>query len=331
MLKPLLLTLLIVVLSAGAVRAEQLNAIAALVNDDVITTMEVERETALMARELDRERKEPLDEAGRERLRSLALSRLVDKRLVAQKIKELDIRIGDDEIRQAIEDVKKQNSLSQEALVTALKGQGLTFEEYRQQLKEQLERLRLVSMEVKAKIQVGEREAWEFYQANPDRFGGGEIFRARHILFKLDRTAAAGEIKRIMEHALTVLYEARGGKDFDALVRKYSEDPNAQKDGGDLGTFRRGEMVQEIEEAVAGMKPGDVSDLVTSSLGLHIIRLDSRQAGTPKPFEQVKAEAEEIVYRKKSEERFNRWVADLRRKAAIEVRRGTLPPPQEGS
>jgi peptidyl-prolyl cis-trans isomerase SurA len=322
----LIAAVLTATLSAGAAGAEQLNAIAALVNDEVVTTMEVERETALMAKEIDREKKEPLDEAGREQLRSLALSRLIDKRLVAQKIKELDIRVGEDEVRQAIEDVKRQNSLSQEALVTALKGQGLTFEEYRLQLKEQLERLRLVSQEVKAKIQVGEREVREYYQANPDRFGGGEIFRARHILFRLDRKAAAGEIRRIMEHALTVLYEARSGKDFDALVRKYSEDANAQKDGGDLGSFRRGEMLQEIEEAVAGMKPGDVSDLVSSSLGLHIIRLDSRQAGTPKPFEQVKAQVEDILYRKKSEERFSRWVADLRKKAAIEVRRGTLPP-----
>lgn len=331
MLRRLLLAVLTTVLLAGGARADQLNAIAALVNDEVVTTLEVERETALMAKELDREKKEPLDEAGRERLRSLALSRLIDKRLVAQKIKELDIRIGEDEVRQAIEDVKKQNNLTQEALVTALKGQGLTYEEYRAQLKEQLERLRLVSQEVKAKIQVGEREMKEYWQANPERFGGAEIFRARHILFKLDRKAAASEIKRIMEHSLTVLYEARSGKDFDALVRKYSEDPNAQKDGGDLGSFRRGEMLQEIEEAVAGMKPGDVSDLVSSSLGLHIIRLDSRQPGTPKPFDQVKGEVEDLLYRKKSEERFSRWVADLRKKAAIEVRRGSLPPVEAGS
>jgi peptidyl-prolyl cis-trans isomerase SurA len=327
--RQLIYTLLLAALSVGTARGDQLNAIAALVNDDVVTTAEVERETSLLIKEADRDKKEPLDEAGRDKLRSLALSRLIDKRLVDQKIKELGIRVGEDEIQQAIDDVKKQNSLTQEALVTALKGQGLTYEEYRVQLKEQLERLRLVSQEVKAKIQVGEREMQEYYQANPDKFGGAEIFRARHILFRLDRKAAAGEIKRVMEHALTVLYEARSGKDFDALVRKYSEDDNAEKDGGDLGSFRRGEMLQEIEEAVAVMKAGDVSDLVSSSQGLHIIRLDSRQFGTANPFDQVKKEVEEILYRKKSEERFSRWVADLRKKAAIEVRRGTLPPVSE--
>jgi peptidyl-prolyl cis-trans isomerase SurA len=329
MKRPTLLAFILILILAGSASGEQLSAIAAVVNDDVVTTLEVEKESALLIREAEREKKEPLGEPEREKMRSLALAKLIDKRLVEQKVRELGIRVGDDDIKQAIEDVKRQNNLTQEAFVLALKGQGLTLDEYRAQLKEQLERLRLVSMEVKAKIQVGEREMREYYQANAVRFGGGEVYRARHILFRLDKKATSAEIKRIMEHALTVLYEARSGTDFDTLVRKYSEDPNAQKNGGDLGTFRRGELVAEIEEAVSGMKAGDVSDLVSTALGLHIIRLDSRQPGTPKPFDQVKAEVEDILYRKKSEERFNRWVADLRDKAAIEVRRGTLPPPPQ--
>lgn len=322
------ITLCITLAAASLANADQLNAIAAVVNDEVITTVEVEREAAQILKEETGGKGGALDDAAQEKIRSLALSRLVDKRLVEQKIKELGIRVSDDDVRQAIEDVKKQNNLTQEALVTALKGQGLTFDAYKTQLKEQLQRLRLVSQEVKARIQVSDREMQEYYKANQDLFGGGEVFHARHILFRLDRKASSDEIKRVMEHALSVLYEARSGKDFDALVRKYSEDPNAQKDGGDLGSFRRGEMLPEIEEAVAGMKAGDVSDLVSSSLGLHIIRLDSRQPGAAKPFDQVKKEVEEMLYRKKSEERFSRWVEDLRSKAAIEVRRGTLLPVQ---
>jgi peptidyl-prolyl cis-trans isomerase SurA len=308
------------------VQADMVSAVAALVNDDVITTYEVERETSLLVKEMAKNA--PTDATSRDKLRSVALNRLIDRKLVEQKVKELEIRVSEEEIRQSIEDVKKQNNLSQEALVAALKGQGLTFEEYKVQLREQLERLRLVSQEVKAKIQVSEREMREYYEANGAVFGGEEQFKARHIFFKLDKKATAQEIKRVMAHALTVLYEARAGKDFVELAKKYSEDPNAQKDGGDLGTFRKGDMSAEIEETVVGMKAGDISDLVNSTVGLHIIKLESRAPGKAKPFEQVKVQIEDILYRKKSEERFARWVHELRQGAAIEIRRGDVASPQ---
>ena len=309
-------------------QADMVSAVAALVNEDVITTYEVERETNMLVKEMGKSA--PADPAGREKLRSVALNRLIDRKLVEQKVKELEIRVSEDEIRQSIEDVKKQNNLNQEALIAALKGQGLTFEEYKVQLREQLERLRLISQEVKAKIQVSEREMREYYEANSTAFGGEEQFKARHIFFKLDKKATSQEIKRIMAHALTVLYEARAGKDFVELAKKYSEDPNAQKDGGDLGTFRKGDMSTEIEETVVGMKAGDISDLVNSTVGLHIIKLEARAPGKAKPFEQVKPQVEDILYRKKSEERFARWVKDLRQGAAIEIRRGELAGPQSG-
>lgn len=320
------LVLCLILLLPTVVRADMVSAVAALVNEDMITTYEVDREVTLLSKEMEKD--PPPTPFTSDKIRSLALNRLIDKKLVEQKVKELDIRVGEDEIRQAIEDVKKQNNLTQEALVAALKGQGLSFDEYKIQLREQLERLRLVSQEVKSKIQVSEREMKEYYDANGAAFGGEELFKARHIFFKLDKKATAQEIKRVMAHALTVLYDARSGKDFVELAKKYSEDPNAQKDGGDLGTFRKGDMSAEIEETVMGMKAGDISDLVNSTVGLHIIKLEARFPGKVKPFEQVKQQVEDILYRKKSEERFARWVKELRQGAAIEIRRGEVAGPR---
>ena len=263
--------------------AQMINGIAATVNEEVITALDVDKEYRSMLAEAAK-----LPPSAKMGLKGEALNRLIDKKLIDQKIRELDIKIADDEVRSAIEDVKKQNNFTQEALVRALGAQGITFEQYKAQLKEQLERLRLMSQEVRAKIQVGEREMRDYYQANRSQYGVDEIYRARHIFFKVDKKGGASELSRVETIANGVLKEARDGKDFSELARKYSNDPTAAKDGGDLGSFKRADMITEIADSVASMKPGEVSPLVMSPLGLHIIKLEEKSQSSGKPFDEVK-------------------------------------------
>lgn len=296
-----------------------INAVVAVVNDDIITLYDVNREAQPVINEA--EKKAALDDASRSRIRRTTLDRLIERKVTEQKIRELNIRVSEEEIRQAIDDVRKQNNIpSQEALVAALAGQGLSFDQYRAQLQEQIEKLKLVSMEVRAKVQVGETEIREYYTANRAKYTEEESFRARHIFFKIGAKATPEEIQRTTATALSVLADARGGKDFAELAKKFSEDPAARKDGGDLGSFKKGDMQPELEKAILSLKVGEVSDLVTTPIGLHIIKLESRAPGATKPFESVKAEIEETIYRKKSEERFSQWAKELRTKASVEIR-----------
>ncbi len=295
-----------------------LNAIVAVVNDEIITLYEVNHEARPIIHES--EKKASLDDAERSRIRRSVLDALVEKKLVEQKIKELNIKIGEDEIRQAIEDVKRQNNLNQEELVKALAGQGLSYDQYKTQLQEQLEKLKLVSMEVRAKIQVGATEIRAYYDANQDKYREEETFHARHIFFKTNEKAPPEEIKRTMTSALFVLAEARSGKDFAELAKQYSTDPAARKDGGDLGSFKKGDMQPELEQAILSLKPGEVSELVYTPLGFHLIKLEERTKGKLKAFESVKSEIEETLYRKKSEERFSKWAKELKSKANVELK-----------
>ncbi|MGD0586918.1 MAG: peptidylprolyl isomerase [Oryzomonas sp.] len=313
-----LLFFCLLLLPAGA-QARLVNAIAAIVNDDIITLYDVNREAPPALREA--EKKAPLDDAARSKIRQSVLDQLVEKKLVEQKVRELNIKIGDDEIKQAIEDVKRQNKIdSQEAFKAALASQGLTFDQYRAQLQDQLERLRLVSMEVRSKIQVGETEMRDYYEANLAKYSEEESFHARHIFFRTNEKTPAAEIKRAMTTALMVLAEAKSGKDFVELAKTYSEDPAARKDGGDLGVFKKGDMLPELEQTILAMKTGEVSELVVTPAGFHIIKLEERIKGKVKPFESVKAEIEDVIYRKKSEERFNQWAKELRSKASVEIK-----------
>jgi peptidyl-prolyl cis-trans isomerase SurA len=297
--------------------AELVSGIAALVNDEPITTYDIAKEREGIERGM--EATKPLDAAAKAQLQQAALDSLISRKLIQQKIKELDIKVSDEEVRQAIEDVKRTNNITEENLKAALAARGISFDDYKAQLKEQLERLRLISLEVRSKIQISEKEALEYYTANADLFQVDEAFRVRQIFFKLSPRATEAERKRVVATAEKVLAEARGGADFAALAKKYSQDPSA-KEGGDLGYLKKGDILPEIESSLANLKQGDVSGLIRTPVGIHIMKLEEYRKGKRQTFESVKAEVEDRLYKKKSEERFNQWLAELRKNAAIEIR-----------
>ena len=192
--------------------------IVAIVNDDIITSWEVSQAMQPVIKEA--EKKEPLTDAARNELRSNVIKGLIDKKLAEQKIKELNIKVSDEDLRQSIEDVKKQNNLTQEALVAALASQGLTYEQYKSQLRDQLERLRLVSQEVKSKIQVSEQEMMDYYWANKSLFTEDESFRARHIFIKIPKNATDKELDAINARVETIWKETQGPADFAVVGRQ---------------------------------------------------------------------------------------------------------------
>ncbi len=299
--------------------ADVINGIAAIVNDEIITKYEVDKENNLLIKEV--EKSGPLPDSEKGKVRSLALNRLIDRKLVDQKIKELNITVTDDELRQTIDDVKKQNKMTQENLIAALRSQGLSFDKYQAQLREQIERVKLMGQEVRSKIQVGEKEIREYYTANQQKFSTDEYFRARHIFFRLPKDPDPKELSKVITRAMIVLQEARSGGDFAELAKKYSDDPQAAKDGGELGTFKRGDMIPAIEDNVVSMNAGEISDLVNTPAGFHIIKLEERTPGKTRTFEEAKGEIEDMLYKKKSEERFGQWLAELKKAAAIEIKR----------
>lgn len=315
----LLSILLLLSITVSVSSAELVSGIAAVVNDEIITHLELNREYALILRE--EEKRGAVAPEAAVKLKLEVLNMMVDRKLVQQKIKELNIVISEEEVRQSIEEIKRQNKLlSQEALSSALLAQGMTFDQYKAQMKEQLERLRLMSQEVKSKIQVSEREIREYYEANLAAYSEESTYRARHIFLKIDKKASNDEIKKIMARAADVMVEAKSDNDFAALVRKYSDDPGAAKDGGDLGTFKKGDMLPEIESAVINMKPGEISELVTTPAGFHIIKLEEKSPVKLKPLESVQASIDELLYKKKSEARFKQWAEELRKAAAVEIK-----------
>jgi peptidyl-prolyl cis-trans isomerase SurA len=310
---------LIIALYASTASAEIIDRIAAIVNDDIITSYEVGNEKTAILKQA--EKQGTATPEFREKLDKTLLDQMIDRKLVLQRVKELKIDISDEELQQTIDDVKKQNNnMSQETFVAALKAQGLTLDQYKDQLKEQMERGRVLNQDVKEKVQISDQELHDYYKNNKEAFREPEQFRARNIFFKIPENASNDEIKSIMAKAMSVREMALKGDNFEDLAKKYSDDPNAAKDGGDLGQFKKGDMVPEIENSVITMKPGEISDLVSTPSGIHIIKLEEVIPGEMQPFETVKNNIGDLLYKKKIDERFKAWNANLRKNAVIEIK-----------
>lgn len=139
----------------------------------------------------------------------------------------------------------------------------------------------------KDEVVLSDGEVKAYYEENMDMFREKKKVKARHILFKLDEGASKEKEKQVKEKALAVLKKAQAGEDFAALAKAHSEGPTA-KNGGDLGYFSKGDMVKPFEEAAFNMKKGEISDLVKTRFGYHIIKVEDVKEARTKSLEEVK-------------------------------------------
>jgi peptidyl-prolyl cis-trans isomerase C len=158
----------------------------------------------------------------------------------------------------------------------------------------------------------------EFYDRNPDRFKQDESVRASHILFRVDEKADEATKKKALAKARAVLKQARGGADFSALAKKHSQDSSAQQ-GGDLNYFVRGQMVAPFDKAAFSLKPGEVSDIVTTQFGYHIIKVTDHKAATTVSFDQANDRIKQYLTEQHKQEQAQAFIEGLKKKAKIEV------------
>jgi peptidyl-prolyl cis-trans isomerase D len=171
-------------------------------------------------------------------------------------------------------------------------------EGYRVPEKIKLDYITIDPADFKDQVTVTEQEIKEYYNYNINSFKIPEKVCARHILFRLKEDATKEETAKVRKKAEAVLKQARAGTDFAKLAKEYSEGPT-RKDGGDLGCFSKGRMVKPFEEAAFKLKKGEISDLVKTQFGFHIIKVEDIQPAKTKTLDEVRSQIENIL--KKSE------------------------------
>lgn len=292
--------------------------IVAVVNQEIITLSEVEKWAGPFQEEIqtkDRlERRERVHEVYRK-----VVEKLIEEKLIDQEVKRSGVKVTSKEIEGALEEVKRRNAATQEDLEKALANEGLTLEAYKKEIEKRLQRMKLINWAVKVESKAEERELRDFYQKNFDQYRSNESYRPSQILFLVPKEVTPEEIQEIRKKCQKVFEKVKGGEDFGEMALLYSEDISA-KDRGDLGYFKRGELLPELEKEALRLQVGEVSGIIRTNLGFHIIKLLDRKGGTPLPFEEVKEKVKADYYDKEMEKAFQQFLGTLKEKSVIEIK-----------
>ncbi|MFQ5840909.1 MAG: peptidylprolyl isomerase [Thermodesulfobacteriota bacterium] len=314
-----ILILAIFGLSEGICGATIIDKIVAIVNGEIITLAELERYYSKL-----RDGSEASGNSGEKRAkifesRRKALDRLIEEKLVDQQCKKSSIKVSARDLDMAIENVKKVNAITDEQLRNALLAEGLSFEDYRQQLREQIRRAKLVSRAVRNKVIVDEDRLKRFYSEHVEQFKEPDEIRASHILIVIPQDADDLLVEALRHKGETILGRLRLGEDFQELARLYSDDASA-KNGGDLGFFKRGELLPEFERATFNLKPGQVSGLVRTKIGFHIIKVTERKEGSVIPYREVTEKVRNHYIKEESKRLYEAWLKKVKAESFIEVK-----------
>jgi len=159
----------------------------------------------------------------------------------------------------------------------------------------------------------------DFYQKNQDKFQQGPRVRASHILIGIPQNADAATKQQAKAKADALLKDLKSGKDFAATAKANSQDPGSAPNGGDLGYFEQGQMVPPFEQAAFALKPGEMSEIVESQFGYHIIKVADRQDSRVVPLDEAKGQIEEFLSQQNRHAQTELFVNALRAKAKIEI------------
>jgi peptidyl-prolyl cis-trans isomerase SurA len=281
------------------------DGIVAIVNSDLIMLSEMKRE---LAPERERIQKEYRGDALARRLKTaeyMVLTSMIERKLQLQEAKKRGVTVTDQEVQQALRQMKQQGGVVDETNPADIK-----------KAQEQLTLLRIVDRDVRNGVMVAESDMKRYFQEHRDRFALSEEYTISQILIRPrspDDTAEAREKTR------EVMARLKQGESFEDLALRFSDGPNASH-GGHLGLVRQGELLPGIERTISTLVPGGISDVIETSEGFHIVRLEDKKPKQFRPYEQVRTEIQGLVFQQKNEDGFQAWLADLKNKAYIEVK-----------
>ncbi|UCD31908.1 MAG: SurA N-terminal domain-containing protein [Desulfobacterales bacterium] len=299
--------------------AEIVDRIVAVVNDDIITLFDLNHLLKPYVEKIE-QANYPEDTAQEMlyKVRENALNRLIEKKLTDQEIKRTKMTIGEKEIDDRIEQIKKTNFYTDEGLRKELEKDGLSMEEYRQQIKDQILRIKLINYEVKSKIVITTEDIKSYYENHQSKYAGKEKYHLRNIIMKVPPFADNDDKLEIKSKMDAVLARLNAGESFETLAMIYSESSLAAE-GGDLGLFDLDSLSPQLKAAINGMQAGEFTPVIDTDLGYQIFLVQDVVKTQGKSLEDASSEIEKILFTEVINKKFETWVDDLRKQAHIKI------------
>jgi len=292
----------------------QIPAVLARVNGEAIEKWEFDS----AVRGIEARAGVPVPADKRDEVLRGVLDRLVAFHLLEQESRNRKIEVTDAEVDARMGDIRRSFP-NEQAFAESMSAQGLTVDQVRQQSRAQLQVSKIVEAEVASTASVQDSEIGAFYEQNLPRFKQDESVHASHILIAASENAAPAQKAAARSKAQSLLRKVRGGADFATVARAESQDPGTGQNGGDLGFFEKGRMTPAFEAAAFKLKSGEISGVVETPFGFHIIKVHERRAPHTATLAEVSGQIKQFLEQGRRDQKLETFIKQVRGKSKIDI------------
>jgi peptidyl-prolyl cis-trans isomerase C len=292
----------------------QLPAVVARVNGDAISGVELEQ----AVRNLEGQVGQPVPIERRDQVYRQMMDQLIAYRLLAQASAARHLAVADSEVDARLTQIRQQFS-NEQAFLAALAQQKVTVDKLKEQTRSQMLVNKIIEAEIAPRIAVADKDISAFYDQNKDKFSEPEAAHVSHILIRFPEKADATARKKVQAQAADLLKQLKGGADFAKLARQFSQDQGSAPGGGDLGFVARGQTVPAFEAAAFALKPGQLSGLVETQFGYHVIKGAERRPARQVPLAEASPRISQYLTDQQRQHRTTAFIEELKAKAKVEI------------
>jgi peptidyl-prolyl cis-trans isomerase SurA len=289
-----------------SVQAEVVDEVVAVVNNEVITLSELVRVAQVH-----------FSNADPSRYREV-LEKLIDQKLIDQASKDMSIKVSEKEIDAMIQGFKENNKITDVQLKDALQQQGLTWEEYRKEIREGIRRNQVIGQMVRSKISVSEKEIKDYYQKHPNDFFEPAQVKLEQISFPVPDQATPEKKKAVSQTAEESLKKIKSGEDFQKVAQRLNLPEN--NTACDVGVYKKGELMNSLDQEAFALKPGEISKVISTDKGYCIVRVLERSEEKTKKIEEAHEAISNYLLQQKMEDKLQEWLQELRTDAYIDIK-----------
>lgn len=294
------------------------DSVAVAVNGHEIMESQIESQMKPQLHNLSRQLPPDMIEKYKNQLRQQTIERLVIEHLLDEQVAKAGIKITDNDVNNQMAEMAAQQKMSLQDIRQMIESSGQKFDDVKERIRRGLGYQKVMEASWKDKADVNDSDTQKYYTENKNEFETPEQVRASHILVKTDPNITdpnQAKAKAIAK-ADDLLKQIKGGADFAELAKKNSACPSASR-GGDLDYFGKGQMVEPFEKASFALKPGQVSGVVETKFGFHIIKVTDHKDPNTVPFEQAKDNIKKLLVSQKQRTLARDYIENLKSQATI--------------
>ena len=302
------------------VSAVIVDRVVAVVNDDIVSLYELEKASKPYVEQIRSSQYPPdVEQRLMSEVREKVLNDLIDEKLTDQELKRYQITAGDQEVDNAIKRMSQDQAVSEEQLESALKQQGLTMAEYRDEIKQQILRAKLVSREIRSKVVITQEDINAYYQEHLAEYAGEKKYRLQNVYIQVSPSATDNERLQARETMERILSDLEAGKPFEVPEVNFSSFSAPKVEGGDLGLFKLDELAPQLQDTLKTKTTGEFTGIIESDFGYQIVYIEDIIDIEGKTIEEATPEIQTKLYNEVVNRKFESWLRVLRERSHVKI------------